>query len=72
MSLEQAQANGLRASQSRTRAEVRQECAVLVALEFTAERRRLTSAARLARDAAQVQSAVAEAICLVASSTGRS
>jgi len=51
VSLVQAQAKS-RAAGSAARVNTRQELAVLVAVEFTGQRRRLTAAARLARDAA--------------------
>jgi GTP-binding protein HflX len=43
-----------------THANARQEFAVLVAVEFTGQRRRLTAAAKLARDAAAMRSEAAE------------
>ena len=52
MSLVEAQAKGLRAAGPALRTGTQKELAVLVAVEFTAQRRRLTAAARLARDAA--------------------
>ncbi len=52
MSLVQAQADASRAANSRPRAAMGQELAVLVAVEFTAQRRKLTAAARQARNAA--------------------
>ena len=55
VSLVEAQAEALRAGGSTARSGVRQESAVLVAVEFTSQRRRLTAAAKLARDAAAVQ-----------------
>jgi GTP-binding protein HflX len=54
VSLVEAQAAGSRAAGSVARASAGREFAVLVAVEFTGQRRRLTSAARLARDAAAV------------------
>jgi GTP-binding protein HflX len=48
----QAQAAGSRAARSGLRANTRQELAVLVAVEFTGQRRKLSAAARQARDAA--------------------
>jgi GTPase len=54
VSLVQSQAEGVRAAKSAARANVRREAAVLVAVEFTGQRRRLTPAAKLARDAAAV------------------
>jgi len=52
MSLVETQADALRAANSTPRATGAQELAVLVAAEFTGQRRRLSAAARLARDAA--------------------
>jgi GTP-binding protein HflX len=52
VSLIEAQAKGLRAAGPALRTGAQKELAVLVAVEFTAQRRRLTAAARLARDAA--------------------
>ena len=52
MSLVEAQAKRLRTASPALRNGVQKELAVLVAVEFTAQRRRLTAAARLARDAA--------------------
>ena len=57
MSLAEAQAEAARAA----RASARQELAVLVALEFTGERRRLTAAAKLARDAAAMRAEAEDA-----------
>jgi GTPase len=54
VSLVQAQANALRAAGSAQRTNAGQERAVLVAVEFTGQRRRLTAAAKSARDAAAV------------------
>jgi GTP-binding protein HflX len=50
----QAQAKSRAAAGSEARVNTRQELAVLVAVEFTGQRRKLTAAARLARDAAGV------------------
>ncbi len=52
MSLVKAHAAGGRAAGSRVPAGARQELAVLVAVEFTGQRRKLTAAAKQARDAA--------------------
>jgi GTP-binding protein HflX len=57
VSLAEAQAEAARAA----RASARQELAVLVALEFTGERRRLTAAAKLARDAAAMRAEAEDA-----------
>jgi GTPase len=54
VSLVQALAEVTRAARSAAKANVRREAAVLVAVEFTGHRRRLTSAAKLARDAAAI------------------
>ena len=54
MSLVEARADGPRAVTPTQRTTVRQELAVLVAVEFSGQRRKLTSAARLARDAASM------------------
>jgi GTP-binding protein HflX len=62
LSLVEAQAEASRAARTSTRASTRQECAVLVALEFTGQRRKLTAAAKLARNAAAVQAEAAEAL----------
>jgi GTP-binding protein HflX len=51
----EAQAAGLRAARAGARADARHDLAVLVAVEFTGQRRRLTAAAKLARDAASVR-----------------
>ena len=61
MSLVEAQAEASRAARVSTRVSARRECAVLVALEFTGQRRRLTAAAKLARDAASISAAAADA-----------
>ena len=55
MSLVEAQAAGSRAAGSAARVSAGQEFAVLVAVEFTGQRRRLTAAAKLARYAAAAQ-----------------
>jgi len=55
VSLVEAQAAGSRAAGSAARVSAGQEFAVLVAVEFTGQRRRLTAAAKLARDAAAAQ-----------------
>ena len=55
MSLVQAQAASSRAPRAAGRAGVRQEFAVLVAVEFTGQRRRLTAAAKLARNVAALR-----------------
>lgn len=60
MSLVEAQAEASRGARSLTHANARQEFAVLVAVEFTGQRRRLTAAAKLARDAAAMRSEAAE------------
>ena len=52
MSLVEAQAEASRAERTMTRVSAGQESAVLVAVEFTGQRRRLTAAAKLARDTA--------------------
>jgi GTP-binding protein HflX len=57
----EAQAEASRAARVSTRVSARRECAVLVALEFTGQRRRLTAAAKLARDAASISAAAADA-----------
>jgi GTP-binding protein HflX len=57
----QAQAEASRAARSGARSSARREFAVLVALEFTGQRRRLTAAAKLARDAAAIRADAAEA-----------
>jgi GTPase len=54
VSLVQAQADELRAAAAAARTNLRQESAVLVAVEFTGQRRKLTAAAKLARNAAAV------------------
>ena len=54
MSLVEAQAAGSRAAGSAVRVRAGQEFAVLVAVEFTGQRRRLTAAAKLARNAAAI------------------
>jgi GTPase len=54
VSLVQAQADALRAAGAAARDNVRRESAVLVAVEFTGQRRKLTAAAKLARNAAAV------------------
>jgi GTPase len=54
VSLVQAQAAASRAAGSAVRTANGQELAVLVAVEFTGERRRLTAAAKLARNAASI------------------
>jgi GTP-binding protein HflX len=51
----QAQAAGSRAARTGLRANTRQELAVLVAVEFTGQRRKLSAAARQARDAAAIE-----------------
>ena len=51
----QAQAAGSRAARSGLRANTRQELAVLVAVEFTGQRRKLSAAARQARNAAAIE-----------------
>jgi GTP-binding protein HflX len=56
----EAQAEAPRAARTLTHANARQEFAVLVAVEFTGQRRRLTAAAKLARDAAAMRSEAAE------------
>lgn len=61
MSLAEAESARLRANDSADRPGVRAESAVLVAVEFTAEQRRLTSAARLARAAAEVGASAKDA-----------
>jgi GTP-binding protein HflX len=60
VSLVEAQAEASRGARSLTHANARQEFAVLVAVEFTGQRRRLTAAAKLARDAAAMRSEAAE------------
>jgi GTP-binding protein HflX len=52
----QAQAAGSRAVRSILRSNTRQELAVLVAVEFTGQRRKLSAAARQARDASTTES----------------
>ena len=54
MGLVEAQAAGSRAAEAAARTSARRESAVLVAVEFTGQRRKLTAAAKLARDAAAV------------------
>jgi GTPase len=61
VSLVQAQAEALRATGSAARANVRQEAAVLVAVEFTGQRRKLSSAAKSAREAAALTAETVEA-----------
>ncbi len=60
MSLVEAQAEASRAARTLTHANARQEFAVLVAVEFTGQRRKLTAAAKLARDAAAMRPEAAE------------
>ena len=60
MSLVQVQAEGMRAAGSAARNNVGGEFAVLVAVEFTGQRRKLTAAAKLARDAAAVSADAGE------------
>jgi GTP-binding protein HflX len=55
LSLVEAQAEASRAARTVTRVNARREFAVLVALEFTGQRRKLTAAAKLARDVAALR-----------------
>jgi len=57
VSLVEAQAEASRGARVSTRVSALRERAVLVALEFTGQRRRLTAAAKLARDAASISAA---------------
>jgi GTP-binding protein HflX len=67
----EAQANALRAGRGRAaRAGAHQELAVLVAVEFTGQRRRLSAAAKLARDTASLRSDVDETVPTEAGATG--
>jgi GTPase len=60
VSLVESQAEVVRAARSASKANLRREAAVLVAVEFTGQRRKLSSAAKLARDAAAVSSGSGE------------
>jgi GTP-binding protein HflX len=60
VSLVEAQAQASRATRAGTHASARPECAVLVAPEFTGQRRRLTAAAKLARNAAAMRAEAAD------------
>jgi GTPase len=67
VSLVEAQAAGSRAAGAAVRAGAGQELAVLVAVEFTGQRRKLTAAAKLARDAAAVAAGADEGLSPAAS-----